>query len=382
VAAPADFFDPLSRGFIADPYPTYQRLRGLDSLHWFEPLESWIVSRYADCQSVLRNTADFRSPSDLSGIQALDPPESTPYRSLIRSGLRDAEGPEFEAELARVGRELIRAAAADGPFDLVRDFVTPFCLSAVSRLVGVPEPDGEIFEEYTTAHQRAMDSEVMDPAEREAVEARAARSRGRVAGLIDEWCAGDAPGIITHLRRHGGHLGITAASERATIYFLVFSTYGTGTAALGNGLAALLNRPAGFKELKAIEPAGWDRAADELLRYDPPVQVLARTCAADTELGGSLIRKGQGVLVLSGSANRDPGQFADPEEIVLTREHNPHFGLGWGAHVCLGAPLTRLMFRAAFRALLDEAPGLASAGEPRRRPISTSRAFEALPVDC
>ncbi|GAA1949601.1 cytochrome P450 [Kitasatospora viridis] len=382
MAASDDLFDPRSAEFIADPYPTYRRLRAQDGPHWFEPLDSWLVSTYADCQAVLRDTAAFRSPPNLTGIQALDPPQSLPYRSLIRSGLRAAQSPEFEADLVRAGAQLLRAARAGGPFDLVRDFVTPFCLAAVSRLVAVPVPDGGVFEEYTTAHQRAMDSQVVDPAEREAVAARAARSRARIAELIDRWSAGGAPGILTHLQQGGGALGITAKAERATVYFVVFSTYGTGTAALGNGLAALLRRPGGLKELRALGPAGWDRATDELLRYDPPVQVLARTCTADTELGGRTIRQGQGVLALAGSANHDPEQFADPEEVVLTREHNPHFGLGWGAHVCLGAPLTQLMFRAAFRALLDEAPGLALVGEPVRRPISTSRAFEAIPVDC
>jgi cytochrome P450 len=348
-------------------------------VHWFEPLSSWVVSRYQDCHHVLKNPAVFRSPDGLTGIQALDPPESTGYRSLIRAGLRTAGRPEFDEKLARTARHIIGQAAA-GPFDLVSEFINPFCLAAVCQLVAQPEPEVNLLEVYTQAHQRAMDAEVIEAGVRESVEARAAESRALVAGLIDTWYASESPGLISHLRAGRDRLGISAETELSTIKFLIFSTYGTGTAALGNGIVALLRRPRAISELRRTAESSWDVAIDELLRYDPPVQVLVRTSTEDVELGGALVREGQEVLVMAGSANHDPDEFDNPEEVVLTRAHNPHLGLGWGAHVCLGAALTQSMFRTALRALL-EVPDLGLAGEPQRRQIATSRAFEEIPVE-
>ena len=125
-----DLFNPTSPDFISDPYLAYRRLRETDPVHWFEPLSSWVVSRYQDCLHVLKNPAIFRSPDGLTGIQALDPPESTGYRSLIRAGLRTAGRPGFDEKLARTARHIIGQAAA-GPFDLVSEFINPFCLAAV-----------------------------------------------------------------------------------------------------------------------------------------------------------------------------------------------------------------------------------------------------------
>jgi cytochrome P450 len=379
MAASTELFNPTSPDFIADPYPVYRRLRETEPVHWFEPLSSWVVSRYQDCHHILRNPSVFRSPEGLTGIQAVDPPESAGYRSLIRAGLRTAERPEFGEELARTARQIISLAPA-GPFDLVSAFINPFCLASVCRLVAQPEPEVNLLEVYTKAHQVAMDSEVIEATLRESVEARAAESRALVAGLIDAWYTSESPGLISHLRDGRDRLGITAETELATIKFLIFSTYGTGTAALGNALVALLRRPWAISELRRAAESSWDVAIDELLRYDPPVQVLVRTSAKDIELSGVPVREGQDVLVMAGSANHDPDEFEEPEDVVLTREHNPHLGLGWGAHVCLGAALTRLMFRAVLRALL-EVPDLGLVGEPKRRQIATSRAFEEIPVE-
>jgi cytochrome P450 len=348
-------------------------------MHWFEPLSSWVVSRYQDCHHILRNPAAFRAPDGLTGIQALDPPESAGYRSLIRSGLRAAGRPEFDEKLARTARQIIGQAPA-GPFDLVSEFINPFCLAAVCQLVAQPEPEVNLLEIYTKAHQRAMDTEVIEASLREPVEARAAESRALVSGLIGTWYASESPGLISHLRDGKELLGVTAETELSTIKFLIFSTYGTGTAALGNGIVALLRRPGAISQLRRTAESSWDAAIDELLRYDPPVQVLVRTSTEDVELNGAQVREGQELLVMTGSANHDPDEFENPEEIILTRAHNPHLGLGWGAHVCLGAALTRLMFRTALRALL-EVPDLGLAGEPQRRQIATSRAFEEIPVE-
>jgi hypothetical protein len=113
-----------------------------------------------------KESVSLPSPEGLTGIQAVDPPESTGYRSLIRAGLRAAERPEFGEELARTARQIISRAPA-GPFDLVSAFINPFCLASVCRLVARPEPEVNLLEVYTKAHQVAMDSEIIEATLRE-----------------------------------------------------------------------------------------------------------------------------------------------------------------------------------------------------------------------
>jgi cytochrome P450 len=119
---------------------------------------------------------------------------------------------------------------------------------------------------------------------------------------------------------------------------------------------------------------------EELLRFDPPVQMTGRLLLEDAQLGGQTIPKGEFVLPLLGAANHDPAQFVDPEELDLARNPNPHVAFGRGIHFCLGAPLARVEGQLAIGALLRRFPKLELAGEPVRRHQITLRGLGSLPV--
>jgi cytochrome P450 len=122
-------------------------------------------------------------------------------------------------------------------------------------------------------------------------------------------------------------------------------------------------------------------AVEELLRYDGSVQRTARTVNEELELGGKLIRRGDHVVALIGSANRDPDRFPAPDRLDVGRRDNPHLSFGGGMHYCLGAPLARLEASIALTALLTRLPDFALAEPtPRWRPRSNMRGLETLPV--
>jgi cytochrome P450 len=154
----------------------------------------------------------------------------------------------------------------------------------------------------------------------------------------------------------------------------------TTTNLIGNGLLALLRHPEQLHALRA-DPALIAGAVDELLRYDSPVQVLGRTATQDVEVGGRTVRKGQGVVLLLGSANRDPEVFDQPDRLDVRRRGPSILGFGRGIHHCLGAPLSRLEARITFETLLERfAEMRLLTADPPFRDNIVLRGLETLPV--
>jgi unspecific monooxygenase len=121
-------------------------------------------------------------------------------------------------------------------------------------------------------------------------------------------------------------------------------------------------------------------AIEELMRYDTPLQLFERWVLDEIEIDGTTIPRGAELALLFGSANHDPAVFADPGRLDLARENNPHISFSAGIHYCIGAPLARLELAASMRALLEKAPTLTLAAEPKRKPNFVIRGLEGLQV--
>jgi len=148
---------------------------------------------------------------------------------------------------------------------------------------------------------------------------------------------------------------------------------------LGNGVLALLRHPAQWRRLVA-EPGVVDTAVEELIRFDPPLQLFERTAVVDAEVAGYPVPAGTKIAALLGAAARDPAAFDRPDELDVGRTRNPHLGFGAGVHYCLGAPLARLEVAATLDALRRRLPGLRLAAEPPRRPDFVMRGLTELRV--
>jgi cytochrome P450 len=180
--------------------------------------------------------------------------------------------------------------------------------------------------------------------------------------------------------------GDTLSEEELSsmVALLIVAGHETTVSLIGNASLALLTHP---EQRAAIErdPSLLQRAVEELIRYDGPVErTLNRWAAVDVELRGETIRRGESVIVVLGAADRDPERFEDPDALVLTAERGTrHLGFGRGPHFCLGAPLARLEAEIALGTLLRRLPGLRLAVPPeelRWRPVPLFRSLVALPV--
>jgi cytochrome P450 len=122
-------------------------------------------------------------------------------------------------------------------------------------------------------------------------------------------------------------------------------------------------------------------AVEELLRFDPPIQLSSRVPTADLEIDGALLPAGQPVSLMLAGANRDPAVFTDPERLDVTRPNaRKHLSFAAGPHHCLGASLARLEAEIVFRLLLERIGDLRLAGPPRRRPTFVLRGLTSLPL--
>ena len=167
------------------------------------------------------------------------------------------------------------------------------------------------------------------------------------------------------------------------VVLLIVAGHETTVSLIANAVLALLSNPGELAKLRA-DRSLLPSAVEELVRYDSPVErTITRWAAVDVELGGQSIRRGELVIAVVGSANRDASQFADPDTLDLRREGGKHVGFGRGPHFCLGAALARLETEIALATLLERLPNLrlAIAEEDLYwRPIPIFRSLASLPV--
>ncbi len=167
------------------------------------------------------------------------------------------------------------------------------------------------------------------------------------------------------------------------VSLLLIAGHETTVNLIGNGVLALMENPEQMERLRA-DPGLIKPAVEELLRYDGPLETATeRFAREDVMLSGVTIPRGEMVFAVVASANRDEGQFKDPDALDLTREPNRHLAFGQGVHFCLGAPLARLEGQIAINSLLRRIPelrlGVASQAL-RRRPGLVLHGLKSLPV--
>ncbi|MFJ2905822.1 MULTISPECIES: cytochrome P450 [unclassified Streptomyces] len=379
------YFNPLSDEMVADPHPAYHRLRAEAPVYWHEELQAWLLTRFTDCQEVLKDSqtfaADFRrigipTPDTLLSLQTLDPPEQTPLRHLGLDTLRAQDLGAFGADLEQLADEEFGKLAERGSFDFVQDFSDRFTLTAMTRLLGVrgPEED-ETFHALNKDLDHSMDSG-FDPD----AEAAGIRARARFNALVESWLANPPEqGVIAYLAEHQAEGKVPVEVVVNSIRAFFHAGFEVPSRFLSNAVHALLRQPEAFDALKAGVETG--PAVEELIRFAGPVHALSRACTQDTRIGGTAIKRGDIVVALIGAANRDPEQFADPDTLRLDRTSNHHLSFGRGAHSCLGAMVGRAEAKAVLGALVRHAPNLRAAGPVVQRRNATLRGLYNLPVE-
>ena len=402
VVAPIRPVNILSRDFKADPFPFYAQLRAEAPLYRtkLRKRNAWLVTRYDDVAALLK---DERFVKDRRGVMTpeqlgkqpwlpgflrplernmldLDDPDHQRLRALVHKAFTPRMIEGLRERVQTVADGLLSAAILKGHMDVVKDYALPLPLTVITELLGVPGHDHTKFHRWSkTIVQIGSAGSVI----------RALPSlygfMRYLRKLVREKRAYPEDDLLTALVQ-AEEAGDTLSEDEllAMVVLLLIAGHETTVNLIASGTLALLEHPEGRERLRN-EPAMTKTATEELLRYTSPVETATeRFAREDVSLHGVTIPKGELVLAVLASANRDEAQFVHPERLNLTREPNRHLAFGQGVHYCLGAPLARLEGQIALPTLLRRLPELrlrVPAEELRWRPTFVVRGLEALPVD-
>jgi cytochrome P450 len=346
---------------------------------------AWVVTRYADVRAVLtdpRMARDIRRwpgggrrPSEDTGVYAhmlhADPPDHARLRRVVQKEFaprRAALRPRAEEIAAGLLDEM---AARGGVIDLLDAYAHPLPIAVLSELLGIPAADRAWLLTTVTAYDALAEH---DRVERELAAYFTALIAARRAEPGDD--------LVSVLARDTAD-GLSDYELVSTIYLLVMAGFDTTANLISSGALALLTHPAELARLRE-DPSLLPAAVEELLRFTSPLNhAVDRFTTEDVMLGDVVIPAGEWVFAATSSANRDPGQFPDPDLLALGRDASGHVAFGHGVHHCVGAPLARMEGEVAFGALLARFPEL-SLGVPaesrRWRAVSHLNGLESLPV--
>ena len=395
-------FNPLSPDFIRDPYPFYEKLRTTDPMH-LTPLGLTLASRHAEVSSVLR---DKRFGKDFIGrttkrygpaimaepvfrgmrhwMLTQDPPDHTRLRGLVVKAFTARRVEDMRARIQHIVDVSLDRVAGRGHMDLIADFAFRLPVIVICDMLGIPEADREVFFVREKTAGRLLDPVPLTRAEIDAENASQLASIAYFQRLFELRRREPGDDLTTQLVQ-AEEDGSKLSNEElvANIILLFGAGHETTVNLIGNGLLALHRNPDQLALLKA-RPELINNAVEEFLRYDSSVQLTSRVALEDiADVGGTKIAKGETVLCLLGSANRDPAAYPDrPDRLDITRPNIRLHSFGGGIHFCLGAQLARIEAEVAISTLLRRLPDLKldNADSPDWRPTFVLRGLNRLPA--
>lgn len=355
---------------------------------------AWLMTRYDDARFVLSDPRFSRyllypgapcmiQPGDFStgerSILNLDPPDHTRLRRLAAKAFTARRIEALRGRVEEITAGLLdQMGSLPPPVDLLEEFAFPLPTAVICELLGVPFEQRDRF--------RAWSTTIVTPFQHTPDQVAAAQreSKDNMRELIAakrEQPTDDLLSGFIEARDNDDRLSEDELIDLTTQMLL--AGHETTVSLIGTGVVLLAKHPDQLAKLKA-DPALVDRAVEEILRYDGPADAtLLRVALEDVEVAGVWIRKGDAVMAVSGAANYDEAEFANPTEFDITRTHNPHLGFGHGIHFCFGAPLARLEGQVALTALYRRFPNLRLAvpvDEVDWRPPLSVRGPATVPV--
>lgn len=388
-----NFSDPA---FVENPYPALKELRQAGKPVWHEETGMFLAARYNDANAVLRTKTLGRifTPKEpesqwnefnwLHSDSLLDsePPKHTRLRSLVGKAFSRSRIEGLRPEVERIANLLLDEAenklSATGKFDLIADYAEPLPVKVIAALLGFPDEDEHLLRPWSQSIVKMYE---VNPSQEAQVEAQQAAHEFAeyVRDLMHKRKAQPGEDLISELAtvEEAGEK-LNAQELIATCVLLLNAGHEASVNGFGNGMVATFERPEQLELLRKNPRGVADSAIEEFLRFDAPLHLFERTATADTEIGGVMVKTGQKIASLLGSANRDETVFDRADELDLTREQNPHIGFGAGIHFCLGAPLSRIEMTASLPLLFERFPDLSLAEEPKRRPTFVLRGYESV----
>ena len=395
-------FNPRDPAFIANPYPAYHALRETTPV-WRSPFGRTFLTRYEDSSVLLRDRRlgkDYSEPEalirrfgptamdepavvELSHMMLMkDPPDHTRLRGLVSKVFTARKMEDMRAGIQAITDRLLDKVAKQGEMDAIRDLAFPLPMLVICELLGIPEEDRARFVNAT-----ASGAALLNPVPPTRAELDQANEGTLASGAYFESLFAlrrkeprdDLLSLLVQAEEEGERL--SPEELRANVSLLFAAGHETTVNLIGNGLWSLHTHPTQWAALRD-DPSLIPNAIEEILRYECPVQAVARTVAEPIAFGDIEFQKGELVVALIGAANRDPSVFPDPDRLDVTRERLRPLSFGGGIHFCIGAQLARIEAEAVFSTLLRRMPDLTlpQRDTPQWRESFTLRGLTTLPA--
>jgi cytochrome P450 len=381
---------PLNPAFRADPHVLLDKLRADCPVMRDDAAGVFFLTRHEDVRGVLTDLTLWRDPAKAEEaavltrrvveqtIEGLDFPGGQssillmddPDHGRIRPPLAQAlyrRVARFRSEVERIVDGALDAVEDRERFDLMADFALPIPIDVIAAILGVDHARLAEFRDWSEGVIQSLNP-LRTPEQTTHMVASMNALGPYMWGLLAQRRANPGDDLVTDMvQAQAAGADLTDADLTSNLTALLVGGNLTTTDLIGNGVRLFLTHPAELAKLRA-DPSLIGAAVEEILRYEPPVDVTGRIASRDMEVGGCPMHAHQSMLLSLRGANRDGEVFEDPHRFDITRKKSPHVAFGGGAHICIGAPLARLEAQVALTRLFARLPNLRMA-EPDAAPI-------------
>jgi hypothetical protein len=385
-------YSPYDYEVHEDPYPIYARLREEAPVYRNDELSFWALSRHADVVAAFRDTTRFSNANGVSlepiatgphayktmSFLAMDPPRHDRMRALVSRGFTPRRVHDLERQIRALAATYIEPALERRSFDFVADLAGKLPMDVISEMIGVPPADRD--EVRRLADLLVHRDEDLNDVPKAGMEA-AITLASYFADIVTDRRGSPTDDLTSAL------VQAELDGDRLTddeVYGFLFLMVVAGNETTAKLLANIWFYGDRFPAQRAAyfdDPSLIAACIEETLRFDPSSQMVARTLATDVELHDTQMQSGDRVLLLIGSANRDPRVFADPDTYDISRETGASIAFGAGPHFCLGAALARLEARIVMEELIGRVASYEVDGDAASRVHSVNvRGFASLPT--
>ncbi|HJN51924.1 MAG: cytochrome P450 [Pseudomonadales bacterium] len=372
-------------------YSEFKQLRENDPVSRDGETGPWRVARYDDVRDVLRDDGTFsskvslraQSPEESPSMLFSDPPVHNRLRKLVSRAFSPQRIGGQRERIAERCQQLVGQMVQKDQPDLVHELASPLPVTVIADMLGVVDGNMREFKRWSDIIFGNI-GEILLGEPDEAVMKASDEMNAYFLARIDR--LRDQPeqhllSQLVHIETDEGHL--TDAELLMFCRLLLIAGNETTTGLISACVRIFHELPWTFSRLKS-DPSCIESFVEETLRFYAPFQMTIRRTTRDVEIAGTKISKGEIVLPLIASANRDESIFTDADQFIVEREPNPHLAFGFGIHNCLGAPLARLEAQIAVASLIERLDGislvehdpevLSRFGGPERLAVNIQRA--------
>ncbi|HOB48678.1 MAG TPA: cytochrome P450 [Mycobacterium sp.] len=328
-----------------------------------------------------RTRPDLLHPLLPPSLLSVEPPEHTRYRKTVSSVFTTRRIAALRDGVEQTALGLLDQLTDEtGVIDVVDRYCSQLPVTIIGEMLGVPESDRGRILHFGELAAPSLDfglSWSQYQTVQQGLEGFNTWLGNHLDGLRQNR-GDDLMSQLTDASEDGVRLDQTEL--RAIAGLVLAAGFETTVNLLGNGIRLLLDHPDQLEILRD-DPSLWPGAVEEILRYDPPVQLTARVARTDTTVAGTTVRRGELVVIYLAAANRDPAVFPDPHRFDVRRTNSgKHLSFSGGRHFCLGAALARAEGEAGLRCFFTRFPDTRPAGPGVRRDTRVLRGWARLPV--